>query len=52
MKKGKVIVIEGVDGAGKTTQIDFLKDFLARPESEEKYGKTIFLKEPGTTEAG
>jgi|SRR3989344_1239179 len=27
--KGKLIVIEGIDGAGKTTQIELLKKFLA-----------------------
>lgn len=28
MKKGQLIVIEGVDGSGKTTQINLLKKFL------------------------
>lgn len=45
MKKGKVIVIEGVDGAGKTTQINFLKEKL---DSE----KNIFFREPGSTKSG
>ncbi len=45
MKKGKVIVIEGVDGAGKTTQINLLKEIL-NPE------ENIFLKEPGSTKSG
>ncbi len=41
--KGKIIIIEGVDGAGKTTQIELLK---------KKFTDFIFLKEPGTTKAG
>ena len=45
MKKGKVIVIEGVDGAGKTTQINLLKEILNPAEN-------IFLKEPGSTKSG
>ncbi len=28
MKKGKLIVIDGIDGAGKTTQIELLKKYL------------------------
>ena len=45
MKKGKLVVIEGVDGAGKTTQINKLKEIL-NPD------KNIFLREPGGTKAG
>ena len=45
MKKGKVIVIEGVDGAGKTTQINFLKETLSTEEN-------VFLREPGSTKSG
>lgn len=30
MKKGKIIVIEGSDGAGKTTQIEFLKEYFKK----------------------
>lgn len=29
MKKGKLLVIEGIDGSGKTTQVELLKKFLA-----------------------
>lgn len=52
MKQGKIIVLEGVDGAGKTTQKELLEDFLNLEENIKKYGKTIFLKEPGSTKAG
>lgn len=42
MAKGKYIVIEGMDGTGKTTQADLLQNYL-----EEKGLKTIHVKEPG-----
>ena len=40
MKKGRLIVIDGVDGCGKGTQIKLLK---------EKYLDAIFTREPGGT---
>lgn len=43
--KGKFIVIEGGDGAGKDTQIDLLKQKLG----EEKF---LFVKDPGSTDVG
>ena len=43
MKKGKIFVIEGVDGAGKTTQIELLK---------KEFPDFVFLKEPGSTKSG
>jgi len=42
--KGKYIVIEGVDGAGKDTQLDMVKEFL--PDD------TIYTREPRGTEMG
>lgn len=42
MKKGKLIVIEGGDGSGKTTQIQKLKDYFGE--------KIICTREPGGTE--
>jgi dTMP kinase len=45
MTRGKFIVIEGGDGAGKDTQIDLLKGNLP----EEKF---LFVRDPGSTEIG
>ncbi len=44
MKKGLFITMEGPDGAGKSTQLHFIKSFL-----EEKGEKAIFTREPGGT---
>jgi len=50
MKRGKLIVLEGVDGAGKTTQ---MKRLQAQLETEENiYGRVHFFHEPGSTEVG
>ncbi len=43
MKKGKFIVIDGGEGSGKSTQLQFLK---------EKYPKALFTREPGGSEYG
>ena len=44
MSRGKFIAIEGCDGAGKTTQIMMLKDYL-----DSKGLKYILTREPGGT---
>jgi dTMP kinase len=44
MKRGKFIVIDGVDGSGKTTQIGMLKKWLG--------SKAVFAHDPGGTPAG
>lgn len=47
MKKGLFITFEGIDGCGKTTQINLLKDYL------EKKGYTVLLtREPGAKGLG
>ena len=47
MKKGLFIKFEGIDGCGKTTQIELLKDSL------EKKGYTVLLtREPGAKGLG
>lgn len=38
MKKGKLIVFEGIDGSGKTTQLNLLKEYLG---SQEILNETI-----------
>lgn len=43
-ERGKFIVIEGGEGAGKSTCIDYLK--------KENIGDTLFTREPGGTETG
>jgi len=45
MRRGHLIVLEGIDGAGKTTQWNNLKAYLG----EENY---LFVREPGSTPAG
>ena len=47
MKKGLFITFEGIDGCGKTTQIELLKEEL------EKKGYTVLLtREPGAKGLG
>ena len=44
MKRGYFISFEGPDGAGKSTQIEFLKEYL-----EDRGLEYIFTREPGGT---
>ena len=50
MKRGKLLVFEGVDGSGKTTQIELLKKFLAsqgvswEAVSFPQYGKNEYAE--------
>lgn len=46
-QSGLFLVIEGVDGAGKSTQAALLRDWLA-----ERSMPHVLLREPGGTEAG
>lgn len=43
MNKGSYIVFEGVDGSGKSTQIQALKSFL-----EDQGKKVVLVREPGS----
>ena len=45
--KGKFIVIEGIDGCGKTTQIDAISKWLPNSGLMKKGSKLITTREPG-----
>lgn len=47
MKSSKFITLEGVDGAGKSTHIDFIKQYF-----EQKKIDYVVTREPGGTEIG
>lgn len=47
MKKGLFISIEGLDGAGKSTQMQFIKEFL-----EKRSFQVLLTREPGGTNIG
>ena len=45
--RGRFITVEGAEGVGKTSNIDFIRDYL------ESIGKTVVVtREPGGTELG
>jgi len=50
--KGKFIVIEGIDGCGKTTQIDELSKWLPSSGLIKKDSKLIRTREPGGSQLG
>ncbi len=45
--RGKFIVIEGIDGCGKTTQIDEISSWLPKSGLMRKNSKLIKTREPG-----
>jgi dTMP kinase len=47
MRKGKFITIDGVEGAGKSTQIDYISDYL-----NNKGVSLLITREPGGTDLG
>ena len=52
--KGKLIVFEGVEGAGKTTQMSLLSEWLEKQLNGQDAlaGKVVTTREPGGTELG
>ncbi|MDI3281102.1 MAG: dTMP kinase [Bacillota bacterium] len=42
--RGRFITLEGIDGAGKSTQLALLKEFVT-----ERWGGGVFTREPGGT---
>ena len=47
MNKGLFISLEGPDGSGKSTQVEYLKEFFV-----SKRIPCVFTREPGGTEIG
>lgn len=54
MKQGMFVVIEGVDGCGKTTQVKLLKELLEKDEYYKELGfdGVVSVSEPGHTYVG
>ena len=50
--KGKFIVIEGIDGSGKTTQINQLSKWINETNLIPDNNKLVVTKEPGGTKLG
>jgi dTMP kinase len=50
--RGKFIVIEGIDGCGKTTQIDELSKWLPKSGLIKKGSQLITTREPGGSQLG
>ena len=50
--KGKFIVIEGIDGSGKTTQINQLSKWINQTNLIPQNNKLVITKEPGGTKLG
>ena len=50
--KGKFIVFEGIDGSGKTTQINQLSKWLNETDLIPKNNQLVVTREPGGTQLG
>ena len=50
--KGKFIVFEGIDGSGKTTQINKLSTWLRSSDLIPKHNQLVITREPGGTKLG
>lgn len=49
---GRLIVFEGVEGCGKTTQLEQLKQWLMQPGAARRPLDLVVTREPGGTELG
>lgn len=49
---GQLIVFEGIDGCGKTTQIGILEDWLSQQSWPDAPKRIVRTKEPGATQLG
>ena len=47
MSRGKFITVEGIDGAGKSSHLDFIRD-----QVKSRAGDVVMTREPGGTAAG
>ncbi|POZ62539.1 dTMP kinase [Chromobacterium alticapitis] len=47
VRRGRFITLEGIDGAGKSTHLSFIRDWLARHDVD-----AVFTREPGGTPLG
>ena len=50
--KGKFLVIEGIDGSGKTTQINQLSQWLVSTDLIPENNQLVITREPGGTKLG
>ena len=50
--KGKFIVFEGIDGSGKTTQINQLSKWLVKTDIIPENNQLVITREPGGTDLG
>jgi len=49
-ERGKLITLEGVDGAGKSSHIQFIADVLGSAAPAGKERRVIVTREPGGTD--
>jgi dTMP kinase len=52
VERGRFLVLEGIDGCGKTTQIECLRDWLPRSGLMPAAAELVLSREPGGTELG
>jgi len=52
VERGRFLVLEGIDGCGKTTQIEHLRQWLPRSGLMPQGAELLVTREPGGTELG